>query len=171
MRVKGTNLGARRLGHWNQPIQRNRTIPPIEANPWFWNPRRFGAGWQAPSLFLSRLREVDGELTVVFNKFNQDWGVWIRKDRLQTPICQGWQLLFRAPQLDERIFHRLYEASARKWGSALAYWRAVEDQMRREQRHYEQKSSEMAVEKATEVFDYSQIKNIGKGSKFSTYHS
>lgn len=171
MRVPGTNIGARRLGHWSQPVNQRRTIPPPESNPWWWNPRRFQRGWQAPSDFLIKLARVDSEITVCFNKFTQDWGVWIEKPKINTPTCQGWQLLFRAPALDERIFHRLYEASARKWGSAREYWRAVEDEMRYEREKYEKKSTEFAVEKATEIYDYSQIKNIGQGNKFSTYHT
>ncbi len=170
MRIPGTNIGARRVNPFALPIAK-QTKPPIESHPWFWNPRRFGEGWQAPDSFVRKLLEVDPELTVCYNKYEQTFGVWMKKPSINSPVCQGWSLLFKTPILDERVFHRLYEASQRKWGNAVTYWRSVEDDIRRTRELSDKKSTQYAVEKATEVYDYSQIKNIGKGNKFSTYHS
>lgn len=150
-------------------------LPP-EANPWWWNPNRVGLK-SGPTWFMERLEEVDPNLTVTWNAYGQRWNVWARRDRIRSPICQGWMLLFHVgpEELDNRVFHRLYSASADKWGSAKEYFLAVESQMEREREKRAKASTQDVVDQSMETFDFSQIKvamrGPSNGSKFSTYHS
>jgi len=160
---------------FTQPIHRGAKLPP-EANPWWWNPRRVGTAG-VPGWFLVRLNEIDDKLTITWNRYGQHYSVWMRKDRMQTPICQGWTLLFNVHprELDNRVFHRLYSASADKWGNAKEYFLAVEREFEREKEKRARDSRQETIDIAMETFDHSQIKvsmyGPSSGSKFSTYHS
>lgn len=155
-------------------------IPGPEHNIWFWHPGRIGVRF-APSDFRRRLQEIDPELDVTWNPIIERWTVWMKKPSLQTPICQGWGLLFVVKEpnnsyrpLDERIFARLYEASTRKWSNAKTYFAAVEREIEREKELKSKRSTQDAIDIAMPSFEHSQIKvGYGKssGSKFSTYHS
>jgi len=107
----------------------------------------------------------------------QRWQVWTRKERLQTPVCRGWQLLFIHQDsdgsylpLDERLLARLFSASADRWGNAREYFKSVEREIERRKEKQHADSLQDSIDRAMTVWDYSQIKNIGKGNKFSTYH-
>jgi len=164
-----------RSNPFRQAISKGAKLPP-EANPWWWNPRRVGQA-EVPERFLDRLQEIDPNLNLTWNKWGQHYSVWMRRDRLQTPICQGWTLLFHVHprELDNRVFHRLYSASADKWGNAKEYFIAVEREMEREREKRERDSRQETIDIAMETFDHSQIKvsmyGPSSGSKFSTYHS
>lgn len=161
-------------GRRSQPFSQSITKPtklPPEANPWWWNPGRLEVE-KGPNWFRRKLEEVDPGLEITWNRYGQHWSLWMRKERLQTPICQGWSLLFHIPPrgLDNSVLARLYSASADKWGNAKEYFRAVEDEIEYQRRKRDQASRQETIDIAMETFDYSQIKNIGKGNKFATYH-
>lgn len=151
------------------------TIPSPEVSFWYWNPNRVGAG-RAPEWFEKKLREFDPELEVTWSPYHERWLVWLRSPRLHSKLCSGWSLLFpvKYPDgsympLDERIFHRLYHASAHRWGRGKDYFLAVEREWERD-REREQKSRDSNVQHAAgEYYDYMQIKNIGSGSKFANH--
>lgn len=152
-----------------------RPIPPPESNPWYWNPGRAGIVG-APYWFAEKLEAFDPNLRATWDNYHDRWLIWMKKDKLQSKWCKGWLLLFIVQYqsgaympLDERVFARLYEASADKWGNGQAYFRKIQREIESAQERRERKAVEESVERALEVFDYSQIKNIGRGNKFSTY--
>ena len=161
------------------PIARPHTIPPPEANPWWWHPNRCGVTF-APDSFLQRLRELGEELSITWNPLSQRWQVWARAPRIQHPICQGWKLLFvhhdrhgNYLPLDERLFARLYDASAAKHGDAKRYMQRIQDEWERDKAKREAQFTQDTLDITLPYYDYSQIKVSGcgpsNGSKFATY--
>lgn len=166
-----------RTSSFQQPVSRPRVIPGPETNPWFWHPARVGAR-SAPSWFTERLADLGDELACTWNPINERWQIWSRAPRMQHPVCQGWRLLFvhNGPAgehlpLDERVFARLYAASVHEHGSAKAYFARIQAEMERDKAKQVEQSRQDAVDMAMPYWEHSQIKNIGKGNKFSTYHS
>src|SRR4051812_19954587 len=64
-----------------------------EDSPWFWNPGRIGVQL-APTDFREKVHEIDPELEVAWDRYQELWQVWVKKPSLQTRLCQGWFLLF-----------------------------------------------------------------------------
>lgn len=169
------------LRPFRQAVSKPKKIGP-EVNPWFWNPNNptvvFG-----PDDFRKRLkREMGSELEVTWTPIQERWLVWARTPRIQNPICQGWRLLFihQGPsgehlQLDERVFARLYHASAMKHGSAKQYFDRLVAEMERDKAKRAEKYRQDTIDAAMPSFDHAQIQVSGfgksSGSKFSTYHS
>ncbi len=158
-----------------QPISRPVPLGP-EFNPWFWNPNR-GSVKTAPDSFKERLEAVSPTLAVTWNPITERWQVWDRCGRINHPLCQGWRLLFIHKDtdgsylpLDERLFARLFYASADAHGNAKEYFLRVATEMERDREKAEAASLDNTIQHAMEYFDHSQIKNIGSGSKFATYH-
>lgn len=151
----------------------------IEFNPWWWNPNNPSVGRNGSEAFIKRMKaEMGEELDITWNPTNSRWQVWMRVDRFQSPVCSGWKLLFihngpdgeYAP-LDERVFARLFAASVMKHGSARKYMDQIESVMARDREKREAKHRQDTIDLAMPSWEYSQIKNIGKGNKFSTYHA
>lgn len=167
--------GRRRLAPFKQTIARPAKLGP-EHNPWWWNPSRVGVRG-GPDDFTKRLKEVDPDLAVTWNPIREQWQIWQKKERIQSPIAQGWLLLFSvAPRsLDERVFHRLYSASSRKWGSAKAYFDRIEAELLRERERREKARSDEARDLAGDYYDFTKIKvsmrGQSSGSKFTNCHS
>lgn len=169
-------MTGRKLAPFRQPIKRGGPkLPPEAINQW-WNPGRPGVAGGPPS-FTKRLAEVDETLAVTWNAYANKWLIWMKKPALRHPICTGWSLLFAVDPkmgLDNRIFHRLYEASGRKWGNGKEYFRAVQGAMEHDTAKKVAKEQSDAIDHAMETFNHSQISisMCGKsnGSKFSTYH-
>ena len=166
----------RRRQTFRQPIAKPKKLGP-ETNPWYWNPGRFGVKL-APPDFRTTLHDFDPDLEVTWNPVDEKWQVWMKAPSFQHPVCQGWKLLFVVKYadgsympLDNRTFARLYEASAAKWGNGRQYFNQVVAQMDRDKERREKQRVQDQIDMAMPFFDHSQIKNIGKGSKFSTYHS
>ena len=122
------------------------------------------------------------ELEVTWNPINQRWQVWARSPRLIHRICQGWRLLFihSGPAgehlpLDERVFARLYHASADKHGSAKAYFDRICREYERDREKQAKRDLDDQIDMSMPFFEHSQIKVSGfgksSGSKFSTYHA
>lgn len=145
-----------------------------EHNNWFWNPNRIGAT-EAPVWFQKQLREVDPDrlIDVRWNPVQQKWGVFYKKPTMQHKICSGWVLLFMVPptELDERVLARLYEASAAKWGNGKQYFASVMRELERAEEQKEKNRRQEAVDLAMPFWEHSRISNLGKGNKFSRYHS
>ena len=164
---------------FKQAIAKPAPLGP-ESNPWFWNPGRVGIKF-APDWFQAKLRAIDPELSACWNPIIERWQVFQRKDRIQNALCQGWMLLFVVQDsskaylpLDERVFARLYNASARMWGNAKEYFYAIEREMERDAAATKQAQTQDAIDRAMPSFDHSKISvGYGKsnGSKFADYHS
>lgn len=169
--------GFRRTGQFRQAVAKPVKVGP-EHNPWYWNPFRAGAV-EAPAWFQEKLRDVDPDrlIDVRWSPIHEHWGVFYRNHRIQHPVCHGWTLLFTVPGsvgLDERVLARLYSASAQRWGNGKEYFLAVQREIERDREKSQARTLGLTLDKASEVFDHSQIKvGYGKssGSKFSTYHS
>jgi hypothetical protein len=96
-------------------------------------------------------------------------------------VCQGWKLLFvhNGPNgeylpLDERVFARLYSASAAAHGSGKAYFQRIVDEMERDKARTDKQNLQDSIDIAMESFDHSRIKvgyGPSSGSKFSKYHA
>lgn len=168
------NLGHRRGQPFKQAISKPDKLGP-EYNPWFWNPRR-KATKRPDAAFMERLHEIDPNLDVTWNPISCRWQIWTPNPKMNHPTCQGWRLLFvhNGPQgqfmpLDERVFARLYWSSVDAWGSAKAYFDNVQRVAEREKEHESAKATQEGVDKGQEYMEYTKIKNIGSGSKFTRY--
>jgi hypothetical protein len=162
--------------HITMSVSRPKPLGP-EVNPWFWNPNHPSIT-HCPSWFAKALREMDGgeDLACTWNPVNERWQIWSRSPRFAHPICHGWRLLFIHQDadhnylpLDPRVFARLYSASARVHGSAKAYFDRITREFERDQEKKEARLNQEAVDRAMPQWTYSQIKNIGRGSKFSEF--
>jgi hypothetical protein len=155
------------------PVAKPKRVGP-EFNTWFWHPFRAGAR-SAPDWFSKDLHEVDRDLEAIWNPIEERWGIFMRAPGFEHPTCWGWKLLFLADNLDPRIFHRLFEASGRKWGSAKKYFDAVEREIKREDEMKNKQFNQDRKDETDPWFDFAQIKvsMAGKsnGSKFADYLS
>jgi len=170
----------RNSGVIRQEVKKPVKLPP-EATTWWWHPGRVGVR-SAPGWFERKLGEVDPNLAITWNAYTQRWQVWLRQPTLQNKVCWGWMLLFPitdgsggyAP-LDERVFHRLYSASARAFGSAKAYFDSVEREMAKVKESDERSYQNDLMAEATDRFQHSQISismhGKSRGDKFATYMS
>ena len=161
---------------FKQAIAKPRKLGP-EHNPWFWNPSRVGVKF-APSWFDKYLEEVGPDLAVTWNPMIERWQAFCKAPRIQHPVCQGWRLLFIHKDindsylpLDERLVARIFAASAMANGSAMRYFERIASEYHRDQEKKEARLKQEAIDQAMPYYEHSQIKNIGKGSKFSTYHA
>lgn len=170
----------RRTQPFRQALAKPKKIEP-EFNPWYWNPGRFGVKL-APPAFRKRLKEEMGEeLEVTWNPINERWQVWSATPTVNHKICSGWKLLFihNGPggehlPLDERLFARLYHASARVHGSGKAYFERIVSEMDRDKERRARQHRQDTIDLAMPSWEHSQIKvgyGPSNGSKFSTYHS
>lgn len=165
---------------FNQPIARPKPLGP-EFNAWYWNPNRPPAGPYRPSKeFLTALRQLDGgeDLEAVWNPIQERWQLWAKAGHVSHPMCQGWRLLFihngaggEYLPLNETALARLYWSSAAAFGSAKKYFDAIQREAEREKEAREKKNLQDQIDMAMPYFEHSQIKNIGKGSKFTNYLS
>lgn len=158
------------------PIARPK-VPGPETIPHYWHPYRAGVK-MAPDWFRAQLDAFDEGLAATWNPIIERWMLWIRRPNAKHPICWGWQLLFihRGPSgeylpLDERVFARLYHASSRAWGDGRKYFDRIAAEYQRDHEMSERKRRQDLIDEAMPIWEHSQIKNIGKGNKFSTYHA
>jgi hypothetical protein len=168
--------GRRKLPGFNVPVAKPEKVGP-EANPWFWHPDR-PQSKVADERFVDDLAKVDPKLAVSWNPVRGNWQVFTKAPNFSHPICTGWKLLFIHHDgdggylpLDNRIMARLYSADLSRWPSAKAYFDQVDSEVRRQKAKQEERLKQEAIDQAMPFWEHSQIKNIGKGSKFSTYHA
>ena len=144
---------------------------------YFWYPQRFGVEL-APDHFRQRVKDIHPDLEVTFHPLLQRWQVWYKRTRVQYEYCPGWLMLFvvetstgeRLP-LDERTLAAIYQVSARAFGNGSNYWRRCEAEMARDNKIAVADRERPRDAFSGEQYDYNQIKNIGKGSKFADFHS
>ncbi len=167
------NLGRRRVNPFKQAVATPRNLGP-EYNPWFWNPARMHTK-RADSVFLEKLREIDPQLAVCWNPINCRWQVWT-PGKINHPICQGWRLLFihqgrdgEYLPLDERVFARLYWSSADAWGTAKRYFDHMQSVIEADKARSDAATADQGQYLGQEYLEYTKVKNIGSGSKFSRY--
>jgi hypothetical protein len=162
------------------PIAKPNKLGP-ESNLWFWNPRREPTKRPSES-FSEQLASLDPDLRAVWNPVEERWAIWVKSPRFQTPICQGWRLLFihRAADgsylpLDELVFARIYTIDSHRVGDARKYFERISSEMDREREQRERQFTQDSIDAAMPSFDYSQIKVAGfgksNGSKFADFHS
>lgn len=160
---------------FSQPLARPKKLDP-ETHPWWWNPSRLGVKGP-PRDFAKKLAEFDSQLACTWNPVSEHWQIWFRKPSIQSPVAQGWLLLFNVPPraLDERVFARLYSASSRQWGNGKAYFDRIQAEFERDAEKREENHQDFARTVARDQWDYSQIKvsmyGPSTGSKFSEFHS
>lgn len=153
--------------------------PPIETIPAYWNPNRAGVR-TAPASFMDRIEQMGWhEIAITWNPIRERWQVFSKAPQISHPICSGWRLLFihQGPDgehlpLDERVIARLWHSSSMANGSGREYFDRLVSEMKRDQEKREAQTRQDTMDQALERgWDYTRIKNIGKGSKFSDYHA
>ena len=153
--------------------------PPPEAMYWYWNPGRVDIQF-APPDFLARLHQMDPDLTVTWDKYNEKWLVWMKQPRFQSKYCQGWILLFPVHYadgsympLDERVMARLFSASVARWGRGKDYFLAIEREMERDKQKAIADRNDEVKHSAGEYYDHMKIQVSGcgpsNGSKFADH--
>lgn len=167
--------GRGRTQSFSQTIAKPVTKEP-ESNPWFWNPARVGVR-SAPGWFQEQLEQIDPDLRITWNAHRERWQVWARVERLRHPLARGWRLLFIHHDvdgsylpLDERLFARVYAASARANGDARQYFDRIVSEMDRDKAKREADYRQETADIAGEVYDHTRISTAGKGNKFAEYH-
>lgn len=175
-RYGNTEIGARTGAPFQQTLTKPKSLPP-QSSHWFWNPNQVGVRF-APEWFLKKLHEIDPDLTITWDNYQEKWLVWAKNDKLQSKLCRGWTLLFPVRYadgsympLDERLFSRLYGASATRWGNAKHYFDAIEREWERDRERAERSRNDEVKHSAGEYYDFMTIKNIGKGNKFANHFS
>jgi hypothetical protein len=127
------------------------------------------------AFFEKKLEDLDPNLAITRDNYNQVWCIWLRAPRFAHKLCWGWKLLFTEKVLGDHIFARLYEASTDRWGSGKKYFEAIQREFERDREMKEKQSTQDTVDQAMESFEHSRIKVSGcgasNGSKFSTYHT
>jgi hypothetical protein len=150
-------------------IQHPKPLGP-EYSPWFWHPYNVAVRF-APEEFRKRLHAIDTSLEVTWDPMKERWLVWA----LAPKVRHGWRLLFihwdsqhNYLPLDERVFARIFQVDSAKNGGKRYFDRIVEE-FERDQRKRRAEMRQDAIDRAMPYWEHSQIKNIGKGNKFSTY--
>lgn len=123
-----------RVNPIRHPIVRKPVIPARDQMIQYWHPDRIGA-ISAPSWFARDLEQLHPDLRCVMSPVHQRWIIWQRKPENRNPITQGWSYKFDfdPDKLGPLPLARLYEASARKWGSGAKYIEAVQREMARDE--------------------------------------
>lgn len=174
--VVSSTYGSRGKTPIKQTISKPKSVGP-EHNIWWWNPAR-PVVQLAPEWFREKVKEIDGSLEVTWSPLAERWLVWIKAENFRTPICAGWRLLFvhhdenrQHLPLDERLLARLYLIDSTRNGGSKAYFDRIVSEYERDQVKQRKDRHQDAIDHAMPYWEHSQIKNIGKGSKFATYHS
>lgn len=159
------------------PIAKPKALGP-EVNPWFWNPNRYGVKYASDDV-MTKLRQIGDDLSITWNPINERWQVFCSDQRIQHSICHGWRLLFihNGPDgeyspPDERLLARVFSISARHQNvNGKQYFDRIVSEMARDKAKRDEQNRLDTIDAAMPSFEYSQIKNIGKGNKFATYFS
>lgn len=158
-------------GHFRTAPKRGPRIGP-ETFHWYWNPNhpaiRFG-----PDDFRKQIKEIDSAYEITWNPIKERWLVFARAPKINHPICTGWKLVFVVEldgeyvPLDNRTLDKARDRTVRTWGSWGKYFDHIEDNINAETQRFERAHSDEVRYGAGEYFDYTKIKNIGRGSKFA----
>ncbi len=151
--------------------------------PHYWHPERPGVE-HAPAAFAKQLAAVHRDLCIVKPPTGAPlppqfhcWTLWVRQPRITQRLCPGWQLLLpwsyygRPLPLDERLFAAIAHFDRRHLGeNAVQYFdRIIRERDRGRERAADSNRKDTVAE-AREFFDFTKIKNIGRGNKFALHH-
>jgi hypothetical protein len=162
------------------PVVKHDKVGP-EQMPHFWYPGLAGIR-TAPESFKDELERFDPTLRVTWNPIIERWQVWMPAPGIKFRLCPGWRLLFihSGPSgeylpLDDRLFARLYYASAAKWGSGKQYFDRLAAEMERDRERTEKQARQDTHDAGMDVWKSTQIsvamRGKSNGSKFSDYLS
>ena len=157
---------------------------PDEAMDHYWHPDRPGVE-QAPDWFQRDLRSIDKDDRVRVVRPPESaplyqpraWLVWYRKPAVTHYLSPGWLMLrewrdvrHEPLSLDVRVFSYLYSVSAQQFGSGKGYWNHCVSEMKREKDAKNKVHTDGNHDRMEDYRQFTQIKNIGSGSKFSAHH-
>jgi hypothetical protein len=168
-----------------------RTTVPIEKPtenldalpPWWWNPSNPASAQIPPSLPLARflglqvaLREIDPDLGISYNGAANVWQLWYFKPGVmkESPWTNGWVHVkdFKPWQGTNYILTVVrYMDKMKQEMSAVKRVEMLQEE--RGQRRAKRRLLRFDTHKqrAGEIYDHTRIMNIGKGSKFATFHA
>lgn len=168
-KVPGGNL------RYRPPVKTELASYPL----WWFHPDRPETHSRKPDpIFLRKLEEDFPGIAINWHPIKQRWQVWARSNAVQTPYCRGWKLLFFLEDanggyvpLDDRTLVTIWLRSGKKHGDGLKYYdRLVAEELH--QRKMKDKAMDQERDdKSSDYWGYTQIKNIGKGSKFVNHHA
>lgn len=164
------------------PVERPREDPDV-LPPWFWNPGNPMATHLPASVSLSRYREVlaaikkiDRNIGLTWHPDRHIWQIWYYKPGFTPtmPWTNGWVMMKELEPFRDTAYIlavvKYMDMAAR--GISL---KKLHDQRRQDRIDQRRRAREQRMARdeqiAGEVYDHTNIKNIGKGSKFATYHS
>ncbi len=158
---------------FQQQVAKPRKLP-VEAIPHWWHPSRAEVtSGSAPKEFIRKLNEFDPLLRVTQNQYTGQFGIWSPAPKNRNHISGQWTLLFMVNGEDlmgPLVFARLHQMSGEKWRNGKEYFDALMRESERQKEKRRKADLQDTIDHAMETFTYSQIKNIGKGSKGATYH-
>lgn len=157
------------------PLAKNEKRPD-EDSVYFWHPGRFGVRF-APGAFRARLHEIHPKLEVTWHPLKQRWLCWYRDEAITHRLCPGWKLVFVVQTswgdyvpLDERVFAVIHARSGFT-SNGSEYFERIASEIKRETEDIQRKRESDDEAFRSEYWDYTQIKNIGSGSKFTKHHA
>jgi len=177
-----------KLGPNGQPFRTPVVTPsgelPDQAMDFYWHPDRDGVE-AAPDEFMRDLRMVDhyDRVRVVRPPegaplvYPRAYLVWYRKPSVLHYLSPGWLLLrdWRDSKgeplpLDGRVFSYLYSVSAEAFGGGRRYFEHCVEEMNRDKAKKEKVHRQGNHDRVEDYRQFTQVKNIGSGNKFSLHH-
>lgn len=179
----------RKLGPKGQyagvPVTKPVKELPIQAIDHYWHPDREGVEKCDPAFQAEVDIATDGAVSIVRPPMNAPlvkphaWLIWLRKPSVTNWISPGWSMLIdwrvgpkNTPMaLDIRVFSYLHSVSLAKHGSAKAYFDKCVAEMQRDKAAKEKLHTDDMHARTADYFDYTKIKNIGRGNKFALHEA
>jgi len=163
----------------------NLRYQPVEKTPltsvplWWFTPDRPESRERRPDrVFQAKIDQDFPGISITWHPLKKRWQVWARSNRVKTPYCRGWLLLFtlEGPNgeyfpLDERVCVLIWERTARRWKNGREYFDRIESEIQRDRERRAKADGEDRDWKARDYWNYTLIKNIGRGSKFTQHHA
>ncbi len=145
--------------------------------PHFWHPDR-PQFTKPPVAFLNKLEAIHPAFAVAWNPERHRWVLWAKNTRITYKLCPGWQLVLvwesaegNYRPLDERLLALAADRCARHVGDGKRYIERVIGEMERDKRKAEEQIADERNQWCRDRVEYWKPKNVGSGSKFSTYHA
>lgn len=169
---------------FKEPVAKPGGMLPDEAMDFYWHPDREGVE-HAPESFMRDLRAVDTEGRVRIVRapagaplyYEQAWMIWYRKPQVTHYLSPGWLMLMvwrgsdgKPLPLDGRVFSYLYSVSAKQFGGGRQYWEHCVSEMNRDKAAKDQTHRQGNHDRVEDYRQFTQVKNIGSGNKFSLHH-
>ena len=97
-----------------------------------------------PKSFLKRVRsEVDKHIDIRWNTKTHSWGVFYTN-----PETSHSYLIFKTPELDQRVIYRLQIGDSRRWPNANIIHREL---LEREERHEKEREKKLEEERKYKI--------------------